>query len=529
MRPSISMARATSSTAGCSTAEITTWPPPRAATTPRSARLSDSEPPEVKMISSGPQPRHAATRVARRLHGGFGLAAEAVARRGIAEETGQIRRHRFGNPRVSRRGGVVIQVDEIVHVAEQSTTRSTTSVDPRIHGLNLHRVALADTMPLRRPSGAERICDSWRLICPTESSRSRPRSTSPFAPTAPPRPRRRRSRPSSKKCSPRRSRSPSSSAARKSAPARPPRRSARTTTDTCSPPTTRPARPRSSRPSRRRRRPGASGPRSLGRPRRGHAQGRRAAPGSVARHPQRGQHAQPVEDRLPGRDRRRLRAHRLLALQPALPALHLLAATRIRSGLLGLCRVPRPRGLRLRGDTVQLHLHRRQPADGAGAHGQHRAVEAGLVGGLHRLAAHAAVQGRRVPRRGDQFRPRLGRPGRQPGHGQPAPRRRPLHRLDRGLPRHVEDGRQQHRQLQDLPAHRRRDRRQGLRLRPPLRRRRGAGHRAGPRRLRVPGPEVLGRLPRLHPEVDLGQDQGRSCSARSTRSRSARPPTSATS
>ena len=48
------------------------------------------------------------------------------------------------------------------------------------------------------------------------------------------------------------------------------------------------------------------------------------------------------------------------------------------------------------------------------------------------------------------------------------------------------------------PAPRRRDRRQGLRLRAPLGRRRRAGGRAGARRLRVPGAEVLGRQPRLH-------------------------------
>ena len=45
---------------------------------------------------------------------------------------------------------------------------------------------------------------------------------------------------------------------------------------------------------------------------------------------------------------------------------------------LGLRRVPPARGLRLRGDAVQLHLDRRQPADRAGADGQHGAVEAGL-------------------------------------------------------------------------------------------------------------------------------------------------------
>ena len=52
--------------------------------------------------------------------------------------------------------------------------------------------------------------------------------------------------------------------------------------------------------------------------------------------------------------------------------------------------------------------------------------------------------------------------------------------------------RREHRQLRDLPAAGRRDRRQGLRARPPVRRRRRAADGARPRRVRVPGPEVLG-------------------------------------
>ena len=57
-----------------------------------------------------------------------------------------------------------------------------------------------------------------------------------------------------------------------------------------------------------------------------------------------------------------------------------------------------------------------------------------------------------------------------------------------------QDRRREHEQLPQLPAHRRRDRRQGLHRRAPLRRpRRGRdGDRA--RLVRVPGPEVLGRL-----------------------------------
>ena len=48
------------------------------------------------------------------------------------------------------------------------------------------------------------------------------------------------------------------------------------------------------------------------------------------------------------------------------------------------------------------------------------------------------------------------------------PRRRPLHRLDRGLQLDVEHDRLERRQLPQLPADRRRDGRQGLHRRPPL-------------------------------------------------------------
>ena len=57
----------------------------------------------------------------------------------------------------------------------------------------------------------------------------------------------------------------------------------------------------------------------------------------------------------------------------------------------------------------------------------------------------------------------------------------------------------EHRPLPQLPAHRRRDRRQGLHPRPPVRRRRRrrGGDRA--RLVRVPGPEVLRVVAALHP------------------------------
>ncbi len=102
---------------------------------------------------------------------------------------------------------------------------------------------------------------------------------------------------------------------------------------------------------------------AVGAPRRSPAQGGRAARRALARHRQRGVHAQPVEDRLPGRDRLGVRAHRLLPFQPPLHALHLRAAAGEHARPLGLCRVPCARGLRLRGHPLQLHLDRRQPAD----------------------------------------------------------------------------------------------------------------------------------------------------------------------
>ena len=86
----------------------------------------------------------------------------------------------------------------------------------------------------------------------------------------------------------------------------------------------------------------------------------------------------------------------------------------------------------------------------------------------------------------------------------PAPRRHPLHRLDADVQAPVARGRGEPRQLPRLPAARRRDRRQGLRPRAPVGRRRRAADGAGPRRVRVPGAEVLGRLARLRPAARCG-------------------------
>ncbi len=106
------------------------------------------------------------------------------------------------------------------------------------------------------------------------------------------------------------------------------------------------------------------------------------------------------------------------------------------------------RRVRLRGDAVQLHLDRRQPADRARADGQHGAVEAGFDVGAVEL-----VTSRR------SSRPRACRPA--SSTSSPARRARWATRCSRtrdfagihftgstaGVPEHVEDDRRQHRQL----------------------------------------------------------------------------------
>ena len=106
------------------------------------------------------------------------------------------------------------------------------------------------------------------------------------------------------------------------------------------------------------------------------------------------------------------------------------------------------------------------------------------------------------------FLPGQRRRGRRPRAGERAPGGDPLHRLDRGLPLDLEDGRREHRPLPQLPAHRRRDRRQGLHRRAPERRRGGRRDRDPARLVRVPGPEVLGGLARLRALEPLAGAEG---------------------
>ncbi len=180
----------------------------------------------------------------------------------------------------------------------------------------------------------------------------------------------------------------------------------------------------------------------LRRPRRHPAQGCRAALGTVARPPQRGDDARSEQDGLPGRDRRGLRAHRLLADQrPLRPADPRAAAPAQRQGHLEPLGLPLARGLRLRDHAVQLHRHRRQPADRPGAHGQHRRVEAEPDAAARGPADDGAARGGRHAARRHQHGDRRRHQRQQGRPGRRGPRRHPLHRLDADVQAPVARGR----------------------------------------------------------------------------------------
>ncbi len=106
---------------------------------------------------------------------------------------------------------------------------------------------------------------------------------------------------------------------------------------------------------------------------------------------------------LPGGDRLGLRAGRLLAVQRAFrPADPQRAADRQLEGDLEPHRPPAARGLRLRRHAVQLHRHRRQPADRAGADGQRGRLEAVDHPATGGVVDHGPAAGGRAAARGDQ-------------------------------------------------------------------------------------------------------------------------------
>ena len=189
-------------------------------------------------------------------------------------------------------------------------------------------------------------------------------------------------------------------------------------------------------------------------------------------------------------------ARRLLAEQPELDQQRLEPAG-----------VPPARRLRAGRHAVQLHLDRRQPADRARADGQRRGLEAvahpAAVGALPDAPAGGGRAAARRDQHGDRRRP----DGLQGRAGPPGPGRHSLHRLDRDLP--APCGAPSGRTSPATAATRGWSARPAARTsssptRPPTPT--CCQHGAGPRRLRVPGPEVLGGVARLRGALGLGPD-----------------------
>ena len=246
---------------------------------------------------------------------------------------------------------------------------------------------------------------------------------------------------------------------------------------------------------------------TLGSARRGIPARGRAARRRVPQHAQRGDDARAEQDRVPGGDRRGVRAHRLLPVQHLLHEDHPWPTARIRGRHLEHVGGAPPRRFRLRRDAVQLHFHRGKPSHGARHHGQHGRLEArferGLLGALH----HAAARESRPSGRRHQHDPGAGLGRRRHGPHPSRPRRRALHRKPGGIPEHVADHRLEHQELPPVSKDRRRNRWEGFHLRSSDGRYSAARHRDGSRRLRIPGAEVLRRCARVHPAEPLAQGQ----------------------
>ena len=128
--------------------------------------------------------------------------------------------------------------------------------------------------------------------------------------------------------------------------------------------------------------------------------------------------AGPEQVALPGRDRRGLRADRLLPVQRELRPADPGRAAAVRPRSLEPDGVPAARRLRGRHHPVQLHLDRRQPARRPRADGQRRAVEAVAHPAAVR-ALHDAPAGGGRPAAGRDQHGHRRRPGRVQGRAAP--------------------------------------------------------------------------------------------------------------
>ena len=123
--------------------------------------------------------------------------------------------------------------------------------------------------------------------------------------------------------------------------------------------------------------------------------------------PERRHHAGPEQERLPGRDRRGLRADRLLALQPLLrPAGHEPSSPSSAPGMWNQLEQRPLDGFVFAVTPFNFTSIAGNLPTAPGADGQHRGVEAGLEFGLQRLVHHGDPQGSGHARRRDQLRAR---------------------------------------------------------------------------------------------------------------------------
>ena len=299
---------------------------------------------------------------------------------------------------------------------------------------------------------------------------------------------------------------------------------------TCSPTSTRAA-PAEVAAGDRRRRRGLGGlePLAVGGARRRLPPRRRAARRPVARHAARGDDARPVEDRAPGRDRRRRELIDFLRFNVEFMTRIYEEQPISSQGVWNRMEYRPLEGFVFAVTPVQLHGDRRQPAELLRADGQHRRLEARVDRDALGVLGDAALPGGRAA--ADGVINLVYGSGAQIGDAalaSRAPRRRPLHRLDRRSSTTMwKTIGENDRPLPQLPADRRRDRRQGLHRRAPVRRRRRARDGDRPRLVRVPGPEVLGRVARLRALEPLAGAARAAAGAGRRASRWATSPTSA--
>ena len=203
-----------------------------------------------------------------------------------------------------------------------------------------------------------------------------------------------------------------------------------------------------------------------------------------------------------------------------LPRPHLRGAAGVVARRLEPHGVPAARGLRLRGQPVQLHGHRRQPHDVAGDDGQHRRLEAGVDGGRTPRTSSCSCSRRRGCRDGVinlVYGPGAGSAMlRSPARTSPASTSRARPPVFQDMWRTVGGNIERYRSYPRIVGE---TGGKDFIVAHPSADADAVATAVRPRLLRVPGPEVLGRVAHLHPRVALGRRRATASRTRSARSR----------